>query len=139
MATVVCPHCKTQRIPTGRVPRDVVVVMPCPACHELSILFRDRVIPISRKIIEQGSKKERIEHLAHIIEAFLEAGILPFPSENDSESSPRPHMHRPRRPSIRSFQEEDGPEPISDEEFEQFVQIDLKGLDDPEYFRKHFR
>jgi len=135
MATVVCPHCKTQRIATGRVPRDVVVVMPCPACHELSILFRNRVIPISRKIIEQGSRTERIEHLAHIIEAFLDAGILPLQEEGAGEAAPE--RERPRR-AHRVHREEEAPAPISDEEFDQFVKIDLRELDDPEYFRKYF-
>jgi hypothetical protein len=136
MATVVCPHCKTQRIATGRVPRDVVVVMPCPACHELSILFRSRVIPVSRRIIEKGSKKERIEHLANIIEAFLDAGILPFDGEDASKGfAERP---RPRRPRRQPVEEEEGSAPITDQEFDQFVKIDLDALDDPAYFRKYF-
>ena len=44
MYTVVCPHCKSHQVLTTKVRRDVVVVMPCPSCHEWVILFRDKVI-----------------------------------------------------------------------------------------------
>ena len=137
MGMIVCPHCKAHRIVTSRVPKDVVVVVPCPACHELSVLFRGKVIPISRRILERGAKKERIRHLAHIIEEFLEAGVLPLRGKiptGEDESFGEPEDIAGDMPF------DDGPPevPISEKELEKFVRIDLKHIDNPTYFKRHF-
>lgn len=137
MDMVVCPHCKSHRIITSRVPKDVVAVMPCPNCHELAVLFREKIIPINRRILEEGSKEERTQHLAHVITEFLEAGILPFQdgepdfsSEDDAEDL---------APEIDGASEELQPmDPISDKEQEKFTRVDLKCLDDAAYFKRHF-
>lgn len=136
MAVHVCPHCKVHRIFTAKVSRDVVVVIPCPACHEWSVLFRDKVIPLNRRIIEQGTFEERKDHLAHVITEFLEAGVLPslegfaFPSQDQQQDSRQEEGDMP----------DDVEEmlPISDEEFQKFVRIDLKCIDNDAYFKRHF-
>lgn len=138
MDMVVCPHCKSHRIITSRVPKDVVAVMPCPSCHELAVLFRNKIIPINRRILEEGTKEERSQHLAQVITEFLEAGILPFqdgsagfesaievPPEGEEDASDLD-------PELQSM------EPISDKELEKFARVDLKCLDDAAYFRRHF-
>lgn len=153
MDVIVCPHCNTQRIVTTDVPKDVVAVLPCPACNELSVLFRGKVIPLNRQIIEEGSFEERKEHLSEVIAEFLEAGLLSSSSEfnfstqsDDSPEEAPPHVDRPvRRPRRRKVRKpfpmaevhgEGGP--ISDQEFDQFVRFELRSIDDPAYFKKHF-
>ena len=76
MDLVVCPHCKAHRIVTIKVPKDVVVVMPCPSCHELIVLFRNRIIALSRRILERGTQEERKAHLADVIGEFLDEGLF---------------------------------------------------------------
>ena len=137
---VVCPHCKSGRIESAKIPTDVVVVMPCPACRELCVIFRDKVIPLNRKIIEQGTMEERKMHLANVIAEFLEAGMFPprgieaMYSGRETPSEEKEETGAPQR--------ETGPEepmaPISKEEFDKFVRIDLKCIDNPAYFRRHF-
>lgn len=133
MDMVVCPHCKTHRIVTSNVPKDVIVVMPCPACHELTVFFRNRVIALNRRVIERGTFNERKNHLAEVIAEFLEAGILPLMGEEPLEAgldaaggAPVP----PRRRRSRDL--------ITEEEVERFTRIELKRLDNPTYFRRHF-
>lgn len=160
MDVIVCPHCNAQRIVTTDVPQDVVAVMPCPACNELSVLFRGKVIPLNRQIIEEGSFEERKTHLSEVIAEFLEAGLLASGSafnfstqqdeddgadnSNDSDDDlpivrppRRPRRRKMRRPNpIADIHDEGGP--ISDQEFDQFVRFDLRCIDDPAYFKKHF-
>lgn len=137
MDMVVCPHCKTNRIITSRVPKDVVAVMPCPNCHELAVLFRDKIIPINRHILEEGSREERTQHLAQVITEFLEAGILPF-HEGDGDfgsgedEGGEPVAHEDSERKSRAL------DPISDKEAEKFARVDLKCLDDATYFKRHF-
>jgi len=134
MDMVVCPHCKTHRIITSKVPKDVVAVMPCPSCQELAVLFREKVIPINRRILEDGSKDERTQHLAEVITEFLEAGILPFQEGSANFEMPTGEME-----DFDSADEElQSLEPISDKEAEKFARVDLKCLDDAAYFKRHF-
>jgi len=137
MDMVICPHCKSHRIITSRVPKDVVAVMPCPNCHELAVLFRNKIIPIDRRVLEEGTKEERTQHLAQVITEFLEAGILPFQAGAGDFSS---HLE-----SEGDSDDLDGipddlveMDPISDKEAEKFARVDLKCLDDAAYFRRHF-
>ncbi len=147
MDVIVCPHCNAQRIVTADVPKDVVAVMPCPSCNELSVLFRGKTIALDRKIIEEGSFEERKEHLSEVIAAFLDAGLLPPPGEfnfspQEEVSFDDTPVRRPRRRKIRrplpitEVHGEGGP--ISDQEFDQFVRFDLRSIDDPAYFKKYF-
>lgn len=138
MDMVVCPHCKARRIITARVPKDVVAVMPCPSCHELAVLFRDKIIPINRHILEEGTKEERTQHLAQVITEFLEAGILPF-QEGDSGFTPREEDGLEESESHPELPEGlNAMDPISDKELEKFARVDLKCLDDAAYFKRHF-
>ena len=151
MNTLLCPHCKSHRIVTSKVPRDVVAVMPCPACGELTVLFRDKVIALDRKVIEHGSSEERVTHLATVINEFLESGIIPFDEVHfegafDASSMPPPRKRAPRirkRPRPRrAMPDQPFGEPfepsISQEEMERFVNKELAQLDDPKYFKRHF-
>ncbi|MFP4501731.1 MAG: hypothetical protein ACLFTT_12075 [Candidatus Hydrogenedentota bacterium] len=151
MNSLTCPHCNSHRIVAAKVPNDVVVVTPCPECGELAVLFRDKAIALDRKVIEEGSSEERIKHLAHVINAFLESGILPIDSTHEETPEPtrkprRAKRRRPRRPRAE-FEEVSDAEGegetedsrrISDNEFDRFVKHELHRIDDPGYFRRHF-
>lgn len=116
---------------TARVPKDVIVVMPCPSCHELAVVFRNRVIALNRRVIERGTFDERKVHLAEVIAEFLEAGILPpFPEEGETTFEPFG--------ASEEEPDEAEPELITQEEMDRFTRIELKRLDNPAYFKRHF-
>ncbi len=119
-----CPHCGNDRIVKSKVPKDMVVVMHCPSCKELVILFRGRLVGVKRAILESGSRDERVAHLAEVIDQFIDETSLFSPDEGETESAE----------AVEAGQIE----PISDEEVHRFVRFDLKRLDDPSYFRKYF-
>jgi hypothetical protein len=144
MNMLVCPHCKAHRIVTSRVPQDVVVVMPCPACGELNVLYRNKAIALNRRILESGSFDERKDHLAQVIAEFLDTGILngEWPSgfglDSGEPAEESANGFEEERPRPRRIPRRRGARPISDAELDHFIKKDLKQLDDPDLFRQIF-
>lgn len=143
---VICPHCNQQKIGSGKLPPDVVMILPCPSCHEFSIVFRNKAIPINRRIIEKGSRKERVEHLASIVEMFLDLAMPEIEQQNGEinrdaqqesiEEENKKNIFKPRS-SQQSFVTNQ-PSPISAEEVKLFIEKEINSIDDPELFRKYF-
>jgi len=128
-----CPHCNASRILTAEVPKHVVIIMPCPVCHELVILFQGKAVGLNRAVIEHGSRAERVGHLAQIINQFIEAGIFP---EGPLEDATGP---------FAAAEQDDAPvrtpaqgARITRQEVERFVKVELRHLDNANYFREHF-
>jgi hypothetical protein len=146
---IICPHCNQQKIGSGRLPADVVMILPCPLCHEFSIVFRNKAIPINRRIIEKGSRKERIEHLASIVEMFLELAMpeLEQSNTNDSEQiisekegifEEESKRISPRNSESKQISSESKSAPISAEEVKSFIEKEINSINDPEFFKKYF-
>jgi len=138
MKLVTCPHCGHRHIVTSKIPRDVVVVLPCPSCQEFVVFFRDKTIGLKRDIIDNGSFEERKEHIAEVIAEFLEAG-LPWaePDEKVDASDDAPY--------VEESADEDGDDdldavtnPITQSEIDHFVKLELQRIDDASYFRRLF-
>lgn len=133
-----CPHCGKNRIITTDVPRDVVVVVPCPECKEFVVLFRDKTVGLSRRILEHGTREERTAHLAEVIEAFIEPGMF---SGDDAASRIEGAEVSPLGEDADDDADAEGAyeaEPITQDEVDRFVRIDLKRIDNARYFRRHF-
>ncbi len=144
MRSQVCPHCGNQRLATARVPKDVVVVLPCPSCHEWVVMFRGKAIALSRDVIVNGTFEEKKEHIAEIIAEFLDPGM--FPSSAQELEDLANGFAKQQEDSEDDAGEDGGqtggdmPEehPISQRELEEFVKVELDLIDDPSYFRRHF-
>ena len=134
-----CPHCGTPRIVTSKVPRDVVAVMPCPNCRELVVLFRNKAVALSRKIMETGSFEEKKEHIAEIITEFFEPGMLGLPVTDDTGEN-EAEGFIPGLEEIAAEEQDSDPVdgPISQSEMEEFVRVDLNRIDEINYFNKYF-
>ena len=139
MNVVMCPHCGNQRIVTSKVPRDVVVVLPCPACNELVVLFRNKVIALNRQIIESGTFEERKAHIAEIIAEFLEPGMFGLPARPEPDEPPAAYDEEDEE-DIEEPAADHPPKdtPITQSEVDRFVRFELKRIDEAEYFRKYF-
>lgn len=136
MERLICPHCDSPRLAGARTPKDVVVVMPCPACSGLVVLFRKKAMALDRKLLEKGTQDERKMHIATIIAEFLEPGLLKFaiprPSTDDFESD-----EIDEGDDEDYLETEDDLPPISEKELRDFRRIHLRRLDNPEYFKRH--
>lgn len=137
MDMVVCPHCKTHRLVTSKISKDMIVFMSCPACQELSVLFHGRVIPLNRQVLESGSFDERRHHIAEVITHFLEAGFSIFGEGDETKDSPFNHLFSMGKRG-GAQQRQPQPDLITEEELDRFTRIELKRLDNPTYFKRHF-
>ncbi len=132
MNRLTCPHCSEERISIPSVPKDVVVVIPCPACHEFVVLFREKMVALDRTLLEEGSHEERKMHLASVIAEFLDPdliqldlGAMEFSARKDETTE-------------SDGATETASDPISQDEVDLFTKTELAGLDRSDYFHKHF-
>jgi DNA-directed RNA polymerase subunit RPC12/RpoP len=126
MKGISCPHCGEKRIVSAKVPRDIVVIQPCPHCSEFVVLFRGHVVGIKRAILEEGTRDEKAQHLAEIFAQFIDKGALDG------------ILLAGEPPEAAEAEDEADSGPISDEELDRFLRFELQRLDDPAYFRRHF-
>ena len=116
----------------------MAVVMGCPACQELMVMFHGKIIAINRKILSSGTREERKAHLAEIVDPFLDelldSGFMgigqPPAMGNDGLADSPPPGFAPDNPPVDR--------PITQKEFDRFLKIDLKCIDNPSYFHRHF-
>lgn len=137
MRRVRCPHCKEYGFHLDKMPKEVIAVLACQNCEELAVLFRGKIIPLNKRVLESGTLEERKEHLADVIGQFLESGLFNLPAAD--EDAPEAEEEAPREPAppTNPF-DPAGNKPISDQEMERFLKIDLKCLDNPAYFKRIF-
>lgn len=134
-----CPHCGTPRIITSKVPRDVVVVMSCPHCRELVVLFRNKAVALSRRILETGSFEERKDHFATVITEFFEPGMLGLPPMGEAVGEVAEELSSDDELFTKEESESsDVSGPISEKEFDEFVRVGLTRIDEASYFKRHF-
>jgi hypothetical protein len=146
MIRVTCPYCKSSGYITPPPPT-TILMGPCPMCGEPVALYNNRVIGLRRKALGEGNFGERIQSLARIImeyinsqggpidEGGLERIIREAEDQIAEEADSCEVKHLPGVvPSIRN------PEalPITAEEVEDFLRIDLMLLSKKDYFDKFF-
>ncbi len=143
MQKITCPHCGHEGAIETKVPKEVLVVLPCPACHDLVVMFRRKVIGIRREVLENGTFEERKAHIAEVVAQFLDPEVLPELMSGLANMAQRYELEESGEEEHITDEHDGGespnaPEPISQKEFEQFIEFELKMIDDRAYFRKHF-
>lgn len=138
---VKCPHCGVQ----GQImtpPLGSIIVGPCPECSEMVVVFCGQVMPLDKGIMAEGSLTEKQEHLLEVLGVFLQGrveklfqpgadGMIPGPVENPMD------LAEDEMQDMQALEAAAG-RPISDDEMNSFVHVDLKMLDNPEYFKAIF-
>ena len=132
MERLVCPHCHSGRLAGAPVPKDVVVVMPCPACSGLVVMFRKKALALDRGILQRGTQQDRKMHIAGIIAEFLEPGLLKFATATGDFE---PEMDQP--PATAKVEGSTERPPISEDEVREFARVALRRIDDSDYFKRH--
>lgn len=148
VSMIICPHCKQQTIGTGKLPPDVLMILPCPNCNEYSIVFRNRAIPINLQIIQKGTRAQRIEHISSIVENFLDLVLPEMNAEQQEDNCNRENLKNNilNRKTISKNswaeskeKENDNQEsPITEEEVKLFIEKEIDSIDNPELFKKYF-
>jgi len=106
------------------------------------LLFCGRIFSLDTDIIRDGSRKQKIDHLKDVISGYLSGRIESL--FEDSEPEP-PGFDLPPECLTPHFDSNlmdevppPGSEPINDEEMDGFRAVDLKLIDNPEYFKAIF-
>jgi hypothetical protein len=137
MIKIKCPHCGA----TGSItppPKEFIIIAPCPQCGEGVVLYQGEVVAVNREILKNGTREQKVQHVAEIITAFIESvGALPpalFGGEEGSISS-FPEIEQKVEFEALSDEEIDS---FTKEEIRDFINIDLKLIDNREYFEQLF-
>ena len=147
---VKCPHCGAQ----GQImlpPLGAIIIGPCPECEGMVVVFCGRVLPLDKEIMLNGGLEEKRDHLMEVLNEFLkdrierlfeQAASAPETALDEAEEglaspdSADPHATAPdgrRAPFGKNIIV-----PITDDEVQNFVDIDLKLLDNKDYFKAVF-
>ena len=147
-----CPHCGAR----GQLmlpPLGALIVGPCPECREFVVVFGGRVLPLDKDVMLGSSFDERREHLMAVLTSFLEERVVRLLEEASSKELPEPDEDIEELDEILDEEEEmveplvEEPAPrmpetgkgtISAREVDSFVQVDLKLLDNQDYFKAVF-
>lgn len=140
---VQCPHCGAR----GQImvpPVGAIIIGPCPQCDELVVVFCGHVLPLEKQVMESESIDEKREHLLGVLTEFLQDRIYKLLTEEGEAGAESDVATEQSEAS-----EEAGPlsdddkrggamSPISQSEFDQFTDVDLKLLDNRAYFKSVF-
>jgi hypothetical protein len=146
MIFVTCPYCKASGYITPP-PAKTIFMGPCPICGEPVALYNSKVIGLRRKALGEGNWGERIQSLARIIMEYInsqgapldEGGLERIIREAEEQILEQGNKAEPEAnavsPSIRNPEAS----PITAEEMDDFLKIDLNLLSKKEYFDRFFR
>nr|ACS15393.1 myosin heavy chain [uncultured bacterium FLS12] len=144
LISVKCPHCGAR----GQImvpPIGSIIVGPCPECHELVVIFNGAVLPLDKEIMVRGDEEQRCNHLMQALATYLEARIAQVVDElthtdDDEETVGRevgePELEDMAEPELALVEAPE--DTITEDELNQFINVDLKLLDNPDYFKAIF-
>ncbi|RJP21389.1 MAG: hypothetical protein C4520_10280 [Candidatus Abyssobacteria bacterium SURF_5] len=146
MIFVTCPYCKSSGYITPP-PADTILMGPCPICGEPVALYNSKVIGLRKKAAGDGKWGEQIQSLAKIIMEYINTQGAPMDEGSleriireaedrvfETEKRPDNLPSSAISPSVRY----PGASPITIEELEDFLKIDLNLLARKDYFDKFF-
>ena len=147
---VTCPHCGAR----GQImlpPVGTIIVGPCPECQGLVVVFCGHVLALDKEIMLSGTPEAKRDHMLAVLTGFLKERLGQMINEDapDSEEPEIPSEEperleptlagsvQPERIGHRRKHEHKLP-PISDKEFKTFANIELKLIDNEDYFKAIF-
>jgi len=139
---VTCPHCAAR----GQImvpPPGAIIIGPCPECSGMVAVFCGQVLPLDNEIMGCPSNLHKREHVGEVLANFVRERVErlyagesdPEVGFDDDDSGEMAHGAPYQQPGT------DVPtlEPISVEELDSFVNVDLRLLDNPNYFKAIFQ
>ena len=148
MIRVTCPYCKSSGY-IAPPPAQTILMGPCPICGEPVALYNSKVIGLKKQLLGAGDPGERIQSLARVIMEYINSQAGPVDEKGieriiegagDRHGEERELKHHSSEPSGEVLPSIRNPvaSPITTEEIEDFLRIDLPLLEKKEYFDKHF-
>lgn len=140
---VKCPHCGAN----GQImlpPVGTIIVGPCPVCQELVVVFCGHVLPLHKDTMLNGTLEQKREHMLSVLVHFLKDRVAQIISDEsvdgeNAETPGEPPAEIPSPPVAPPRAVQPKAPPISHEEAKAFTDVELKLLDNPDYFRTIFQ
>jgi hypothetical protein len=143
---VECPHCGTN----GQImvpPVGSIIIGPCPICSELVVVFCGQVLALDKTIMKCDDISDRREHLLGVLNNFLQDRISmllteDFVVDESPVAEPKEFKDIPLEEESMSLSnlvsENEDEGTITQGEVDQFMDVDLKLLDNRSYFNSVF-
>jgi hypothetical protein len=139
---VKCPHCNAQ----GQIvqpPMGAIILGPCPECQGMVAIFCGVALPLDRDIMMHGKPDEKRDHLMEALNTFLRDRVERIFGEQGEQEESNP-LEMPKEKEEKSMLSAtpllDSPsvKPITQTELESFSKVDLRLIDNKEYFKAVF-
>lgn len=141
---VKCPHCGAN----GQImlpPVGTIIIGPCPECQGLVVVFCGHVLPLAKEVMIQGTVSEKREHLVSVLTQFIRERVELMIAEESAADGASPSGFKAEDATAAQRAAPTGEvparvvhAPISDEEIQSFSKVELKLLDNGDYFRTIF-
>ena len=149
---VQCPHCGAR----GQImlpPLGSIIVGPCPECHNMVMIFSGRVMKLDNRIMTEGDRSDKHEHLMAVLNTFLRDRVNKLLDNEEAESKTAPEDDAEvTHQVVNASPETEGPVvpplgkkaepitggPITPSEMDTFLNVELRLLDNKEYFKTVF-
>ena len=126
-------------------PMGAIIIGPCPECKGLVVVFCGHVLPLQNEIMLNGSLPDKHEHLMTVLMDFLSARIDKLLQDDAepqgpprAEETPEENGEAPDLPRTLHSADARPGATITKDELDTFRNVDLKLLDDKDYFRAVF-
>ena len=138
LVEVKCPHCGAQ----GQIilpPLGAIVIGPCPECDEMVVVFCGRAMPLDKDTMTTGNAEEKQNHLMDVLTAFLDDRTKRLFDDASDRDDPNEDERAGSTPLGKIIPHEDTPkELISEAELDSFRSVDLRLIDNEDYFKAIF-
>jgi hypothetical protein len=147
---VTCPHCGAR----GQImlpPVGTIIVGPCPECQGLVVVFCGHVLALDKEVMLNGTPEAKRDHMLLVLTGFLKERLgqmideeIQGSQEPETSSEEPEHLEptlagsvQPERIGHSRTHGHKRP-PISDTEFKTFSNVELKLIDNQDYFKAIF-
>lgn len=142
---VKCPHCGAR----GQImlpPLSAIIIGPCPQCEGLVVVFCGQVLPLMKDIMENGTFQAKHDHLMAVLTQFVQERVMQLlqnvaesqEAETAGGSEQELGLQKIEDGAIAPERAKDSFSQIAQAEVDQFVKVDLKFIDDKDYFEEVF-
>lgn len=139
---VTCPHCAAR----GQImlpPLGAIIIGPCPECSGMVAVFCGQVLPLDNAIMTGGTGAEKRDHVGLVLGNFVQERVARLFSGDSAQPESNPAAEYAEATDFEATPHDGDPRPtssalITTEEVDSFVNVDLRLLDNPAYFKAIF-
>jgi hypothetical protein len=127
-------------------PVGTIIVGPCPECQELVVVFCGNVLPLNKETMLNGAVQEKREHMMAVLTQFLRERITQMIGDDSEMPQEEPVQEAESETPVPEFGRSEtrvrdktvSRAPITKNDLDTFSNVELKLLDNRDYFKAIF-